>query len=218
MNVYLPLDLLVCQLGKSPTIKTIARMREVSKELKQRIDHIVINSAIFRACFNNQPQAISAFIWQKEPQKLLHEIWFRLNIVKAREEFEIEVNVADKRKLIHSFKDFFLIPYSNITLRNEEVFNSLLNRLKTPYDLLEYSQEGCTALHYACYLGGSISQIQQLLDKGADINQPSTIGSTALCFAIQRGRMDLVAFLREKEQIYTLLNGPIGPSYFGLIT
>ena len=67
--------------------------------------------------------------------------------------------------------------------------------------LIEYgariyqSTRGWTALHYACSFHDDLAYTKPLLDHGADVNQRTYVGKTALYFAIIRNHLKNTAFL-----------------------
>ena len=54
---------------------------------------------------------------------------------------------------------------------------------------------GWTALHYVSYFHGEIAYIKPLLDHGADVDERTYVGKTALSFAVLRNHLKGAAFL-----------------------
>ncbi len=169
--------------GTFDGIRGIVRMRQTCHGLKEIIDKIVMKSEIFRNGFIQKPRELRAFYTQSEPIARLQQLYYKT--LNSMIPTDLRYN-----ELIRSI-DNLGRSYQSL---------SLLERLAafTGLDSSEYSTEGFTTLHYACYYG-TVGEIKLLLNLGADIEQPcAKLGSTPLCFVVQKGKIDYINFLIKR--------------------
>jgi ankyrin repeat protein len=167
-------------------IQSIARMRQTSMGLKVFVDDIILQGRIFRNFFLSKPLGLRAFFRQKSPAKRLHEISYRMGH-HPYDRSALVVDIIKSRTLIDEL--------------------SVVYRPNRVSDLAEFSTSGFATIHFACLNENSIDSIASLLNKGADIDQPTAPeGVTPLCLAVQHGDIKLINFLIEKGACIEGLN------------
>ncbi len=122
------------------------------------------------------------------------------NIIAYNQDFNVDLINDIVKELINQVKDEieaedthgFSLLMNSLTTNNDDITNEVLKHV-TDVDI-EYNQE--TALTYACRLGTvDLSIIQQLINKGADINYKGEDGYNCLMNAIMSLDNDTVEYI-----------------------
>lgn len=85
----------------------------------------------------------------------------------------------------------------SLTTAHASFNESLTLQKKMPQTL---SAEATSALFELCKAGGELNQIQELIDRGADVHATINHGNTPLHVAAENGHINLCLELVKKEQ------------------